>query len=85
MSYITSVLIPILARFLVGTHVFDRIKASVIRWEAKELAHLPGAAKQQGVLHEIRDWGIKAATWQLTAAIDLAVVLLRMQAGEEIQ
>lgn len=56
-------------KYILKRDVFERCKAEVHAWAAKELS---GTAKREGIVAMLQSEGIKAAEWALRSAIDLA-------------
>ena len=71
---ITPFVIERFASFLIGSQVFDRIKAVVARQEEKDL---PGGAKRLAALNELEVLGIELAQWIVNLGLELAVAYFR--------
>mgnify|MGYP007071645526 CR=1 FL=1 len=78
MSFKTSLLTAV-AKIIVGSQLFDRIKACVFRQEEKILS---GPEKRHAVTQELMVIGVSVATWVLNFAIEVAVAQLRILAQE---
>lgn len=63
-----------IANFLIGSDIFERVKARVFAWEDKQLS---GLEKRFGVTKEIRAIGIEISEQLLNFAIELALVHIR--------
>lgn len=72
-----TALISQFAKIILGGSLFERIKATVERQEAKLLS---GAEKRNEVVNELRIIGISGASWLINLGIELAVAWLRNQA-----
>lgn len=80
-------LISALVNVLLPGNTWDRMRACVDRWDDKFDAtgkKLPGTAKKQGVLDELKLIGIRGAQWIVGALIDLAVMKLRIDQGRPL-
>ena len=80
-------LISALVNVLLPGNTWDRMRASIDRWDDKFDADgnkLPGAVKKQGVLDELELLGIRGAQWIVGALIDLAVMKLRIDQGKPL-
>lgn len=71
---ITPFVIERFAAFLIGSQVFDRIKAVVLRQEEKDL---PGGAKRLAALNELEILGLDFAQWIINLGLELAVAYFR--------
>lgn len=69
-----TTLINALANIILGSHLFDRIKACVVRQEEKLLS---GPEKRHAVLQELMLIGISAASYLVNLGIELAVTQLK--------
>lgn len=72
------------AKIILGSSLFDRIKATVIRQEEKLIS---GTSKRteahQEVLNELKIIGVSAAGYLINLGIELAVAWLRTQADKK--
>jgi len=75
-----ATLISQFAKIILGSSLFERIKATVERQETKLLS---GAEKRSEVVHELRVIGIAGASWLINLGIELAVAWLRTQAEKK--
>ncbi|MGZ5000627.1 MAG: hypothetical protein ACXV7F_10020 [Methylomonas sp.] len=66
--------VSVFIRIVLGSSVFSRIEASVMRWADKKIS---GAEKRKGVLDELEVIGLKTAEWVLRLGIELAVGKLK--------
>lgn len=73
----TATLIKLLANVLIGSDVFKKILAIVIKWENEKIA---GAQKRYGVLDEMQVVGLQLAQHLQNLAIELAVSYLKQKA-----
>ena len=77
---IKATIISGFAKIVLGSSLFDRIKATVIRVDND---NIPGSEKRDAVLNELRIIGISAATYLLNLGIELCVAWLRIQADKK--
>lgn len=75
-----STIIASFAKIILGSSLFDRIKATVIRVDGEDV---PGSQKRDAVLAELKIIGISAATYLINLGIELAVSWLRAQADKK--
>lgn len=75
-----ATLISQFAKIILGTSLFDRIKATVERQEQKMIA---GSDKREAVIDELKIIGIASASWLINLGIELAVAWLRTQAEKK--
>lgn len=75
-----ATLISQFAKIILGSSLFERIKATVERQETKLLS---GAEKRNEVVNELRVIGIAGASWLINLGIELAVAWLRSQANKK--
>lgn len=68
------------AKIILGSSLFDRIKATVVRVDGEDV---PGSQKRDAVLSELKIIGIGAATYLLNLGIELAVAYLRTLAEKQ--
>jgi hypothetical protein len=68
------------ASFLLGSTIFERIKAVILRQDGKELT---GAEKRHAALMEIKEIGIDIAGWLINLGIELAVAWLRTKSNAQ--
>ena len=69
-----ATLIALLANLILGSGVFDKIKAVVIAQEAKVLS---GAEKKNAAVAQLTSIGLTAATSAINLGIELAVAWLK--------
>lgn len=67
-----------LAALILGSGVFDRVLASVKRWEALQLA---GSEKRHGVLKELEIVGIHLTESAARFGIELAIQWMKREAS----
>lgn len=80
-------LISALVSALLPGNTWDRLRATVDRWDDKfdeDGNKLAGSVKKKGVLDELELIGIRGAQWLVGALIDLAVVKLRIDQGRPL-
>lgn len=77
---IKSKIISSFATFMLGSDVFERVKAIVIRQDSK---NIPGEEKRKEVLKEIKIIGLGIATFAVNLAIELAVSWLKTQTDKK--
>lgn len=77
-SLLLAQAIKFLAELILGSDVFNRVLATVQRWQEKELS---GAEKQAGVKKELTVIGINLAGSLTNLAIELAVAYVGYKAG----
>ena len=75
-----STIISSFAKIILGSALFDRIKATVERQEEKLIA---GSDKRNAVVHELRVIGVAGASWLINLGIELAVAWLRTQSEKK--
>jgi hypothetical protein len=75
-----STIISSFAKIILGSSLFERIKATVIRQEEKFIA---GSKKREAVLAELQVIGISAATYLINLGIELAVAWLKTQSEKK--
>ena len=75
-----ATIISSFAKIVLGSSLFERIKATVIRVDDKDV---PGSQKRDAVLAELKLIGISAATYLINLGIELAVSWLRTQADKK--
>lgn len=75
-----ATIISSFAKIVLGSALFDRIKATVIRVDDD---NVPGSEKRDAVFRELKIIGISAATYLLNLGIELAVAWLRTQADKK--
>lgn len=75
-----NTIIASFAKIILGSSLFERIKATVLRQEEKAIA---GAKKREAVLAELQVIGISAATWLINLGIELSVAWLRTQSEKK--
>lgn len=73
-----STLISSFASFVLGSTIFEKIKAVILRQDEKELT---GAEKRHAAILEIKEIGLDIANWLVNLGIELAVAWLRTKAG----
>lgn len=71
---LTPFIIERFAAFLIGSQIFDRIRAVVRRQEDKDL---PGGAKRLAALNELEVLGVDFAQWVINLGLELAVAYFR--------
>jgi hypothetical protein len=75
-----STIISSFAKIILGSALFERIKATVLRQEEKYLA---GSQKRDAVLVELQVIGISTATYLINLGIELAVAWLKTQSEKK--
>jgi hypothetical protein len=75
-----TTIIATFAKLILGSNLFERIKATVIRQDDKGI---PGSEKRQAVLDELKIIGISAATYLLNLGIECSVAWLRAQSEKK--
>jgi hypothetical protein len=75
-----TTIIAAFAKIVLGSNLFERIKATVIRQEDK---NLPGSEKRQAVLDELKIIGVSTATYLINLGVELAVSWLRAQSEKK--
>lgn len=75
-----STIIASFAKIVLGSTLFERIKATVIRVDSDDMH---GSEKRDAVLDELKVIGISAASYLLNLGIELAVSWLRTQADKK--
>lgn len=70
MNPITTAVVSMFIRLILGSDIFTRVELTVKRWSSRKIA---GAEKRDGVLDELEVIGLEAAEWALRLAIELAV------------
>lgn len=75
-----ATIISSFAKIILGSSLFDRIKATVLRVDGDDI---PGSEKRDAVINELRIIGISAASYLLNLGIELAVSWLRTQADKK--
>ena len=75
-----ATIISSFAKIILGSALFERIKATVIRVDDKDVS---GKEKREAVLSELKVIGISAASYLLNLGIELAVSWLRTQAEKK--
>ena len=78
-STLITLAIQTLIKLLIGSDVFTRIEAAVVRWADKKIA---GAEKRQGVLDELEVIGLKVSKSVTNLAVELAVQKLNNQVAQ---
>jgi hypothetical protein len=71
---IKSTIIASFAKIVLGSTLFERIKATVIRVDGDDM---PGSEKRNAVLDELKVIGVSTATYLLNLGIELAVSYLK--------
>lgn len=77
---IKSTIIASFAKIVLGSTLFERIKATVIRVDGDDMH---GSEKRNAVLDELKVIGVSAASYLLNLGIELAVSWLRTQADKK--
>jgi hypothetical protein len=77
---IKSTIIGSFAKIILGSDLFERIKATVLRQEEKAIK---GSKKRDAVLAELQVIGISTATYLINLGIELAVAWLRTQSEKK--
>lgn len=75
-----STIISSFAKIILGSDLFERIKATVLRQEEKAIK---GSKKRDAVLVELQVIGISTATYLINLGIELAVAWLRTQSEKK--
>lgn len=75
-----STIIASFAKIILGSSIFERIKATVLRQEEKAIA---GSKKRDAVLAELQVIGISAATYLINLGIELSVAWLKSQSEKK--
>jgi hypothetical protein len=75
-----STIISSFAKIILGSDLFERIKATVLRQEEKAIK---GSKKRDAVLVELQVIGISTATYLINLGIELAVAWLRTQSQKK--
>jgi hypothetical protein len=74
-------LIQQFASFLLGSDIFNRLKAVVERQNDKALT---GPEKRHAALEEIKEIGLDLANWAVNLGVELAVAWFQHKAGKTI-
>jgi len=77
MNALITFLIEQLAGFILGSDIFERIVATVLRWADKEIS---GAEKRKGVLDELEIIGLELTESLANFGVELAVQYLKKKA-----
>jgi hypothetical protein len=75
-----STIISSFAKIVLGSSLFYRIKATVLRVDGDDI---PGSEKRDAVVNELRIIGISAASYLINLGIELAVAYLRTLAEKQ--
>lgn len=80
---IKSTVINSFGTFILGSSIFERVKAVVQRQDEK--SNLTGPEKRDAALSEMKDIGLEIANWAFSLAIELAVAFLRSRSGQSVK